>query len=105
MPTTTDNPLRLLNTPDKIAEAGERFYAEKHKARLERERPGHFVAIDVATGDAYVGDHAELALEEARAKVPHGVFHLIRIGSPGAFKVSYISGRHHGWDRLLRPTR
>src|SRR5262245_57443387 len=104
MATIENDPRRLLNTPDKIVEAGEQFYAQRHKERLEREHPGHFVAIDVTTGEAFVGEFAEVALQTARAKAPHGIFHLIRIGAPGAFKVSYVSGRpRDGWDRFLRP--
>lgn len=80
----------IFNTPAKIVEAGERIYAERYKARLEQERPGSFVVIDVVTGEAYVARFPEQALEEAHAHARTGVFHLIRVGSSGAFSVSHF---------------
>lgn len=104
MSPTADN-LRALNTPDKIAEAGQRLYAERHQAQLEKDRSGQFVAIDVLTGEGYVAEFPEQALEHARKQAPNGVFHLIRIGAPGAFKVSYSSQRHDRWSWILRQSR
>ena len=98
-----DDP-KVLDTPDKIAEEGQRLYDERHRARLEQEHLGHFVAIDVMTGNAYVATFPEQAIEEARKQAPNGVFHLIRIGAPGAFKVSFGS-RHAFWGRPLRQFR
>ena len=97
--------LRALNTPDKIAEAGRRLYAERHQIRLEKDHSGHFVAIDVLSGEAYVAEFPEQALEQAREKAPSGIFHLIRIGAPGAFKVSYSSHRNDRWAWVLRQPR
>jgi hypothetical protein len=99
-----DDPI-LLDSPAKIAEAGERLYAERHKAQLEKDHHGEFVAIDVLTGDAYVGQFPENAIEAAREAAPNGVFHLIRIGAPGAFKVSFGSQRHGIWNWSLRQVR
>ncbi len=97
--------LRILDTPDKIAEEGERIYAQRHRAELENEHRGHFVAIDVLSGNAYVAEFPEQALEKARARAANGIFHLIRIGAPGAFKVSFGSSRNGFWDRSLRQPR
>lgn len=99
-----DDP-KVLDSPDKIAEEGQRLYEERHKADLEQNRRGEYVAIDVLTGNAYVGKFPEQALEEARKQAPNGVFHLIRIGAPGAFKVSFGSRRHGFWGRPLRQPR
>jgi len=98
-----DDP-KVLDTPDKIAEEGQRLYDERHRTRLEQEHRGQFVAIDVTTGNAYLAKFPEEAIEEARKQAPNGVFHLIRIGAPGAFKVSYGS-RHGFWGRPLRQPR
>jgi hypothetical protein len=89
--------LRSLNSPDKIREVGEGIYEKEYRANLERERRGDFVAIDVTTGKAYVAKHPEEALKEARKQAPSGIFHLIRIGSPGAFKVSYATRQDGDW--------
>lgn len=88
MPMTEE--LKNLSSMQRIAQTGEKIYAEKYKDKLEGERPGHFAAIDVLSGEVYVAEFPELAIEKARAAAPNGVFHLIRIGSPGAFKSSRI---------------
>ncbi len=101
MPETADD-LRALNTPDKIAEAGEKFYEARHKASLEPDHDGEFVAIDVVTGEAYVGKFPEEAIQRAKDAAPHAVLHLIRIGAPGAFRVSSATRPHDWWNRPLR---
>ncbi len=98
--------LKDLNSPDKIAEQGEFLY-ERVREEYEKKFMGQFVAIDVRSGDAYVGEYPETAMQKARAASPNAVLHLIRIGSQGAFKVSYTGARHHNdwWGRALRPSR
>lgn len=78
-----------LSNPKAVAEAGERIYREKFQERFEAECLGKFVAIDVKTEEAYIGDSPEEALNEARQKAPTGIFHLIKVGSPGAFRVGH----------------
>lgn len=78
----------FLSTADKIANLGDQIYAEKYRAKCEQNSPGQYIAIDTKTGKAYVRQFPELALEAGRTDAPFGVFHLIRIGSPGAFKTS-----------------
>ena len=80
-----------LSNPQAIAEAGEKIYREKYQARFEEEHLGKFVAINVLTEEAYLGDLPEEAFQKARKAAPKGLFHLMRIGSPGAFRVSYSS--------------
>lgn len=90
MPMTRD--IKNVSSMQRIADMGEKIYVEKYKDRLEKESGGHFAAIDVLSGNAYVGEFPELAIEKAQKESPTGVFHLIRIGSPGAFKSSRICG-------------
>lgn len=77
--------------PEKVAELGEKIYRERYKERYEREHPERFVAIDIDTGLAYLGETPEDALEKAMAAAPEGVFHLVQIGFSGAFRVAYTS--------------
>ena len=86
-----------LSDPKAIAETGEKIYREKYQAEFEEEYRGQFVAIDVLTGEAYRGDFPEEALVKGRKASPKGLFHLIRIGSPAAFRVSYSSDASHDW--------
>jgi len=92
----------VLTDPGKIAQAAERIYEEKYKADYEKSFWGEFVVINVYDGAAYRGEFAEEALQKAREEAPYGVFHLIRIGAPGAFKVSYIGQRQASWNWTLR---
>ena len=80
-----------FTNPQEIAEAGERIYNEKYKAEYERKYPGKFVAIDVESGQPFLADQPEEALTQGRKALPTAFFHLIRVGAPGAFGVSYVS--------------
>jgi len=87
----------VLTNPHVIAKAGQEIYEKRYKAAYEREHGGKFVAIDVATEAAYLAETPEAALHAAKGASPSGVFHLIRIGSPGAFRVSYTSNGRDSW--------
>lgn len=80
-----------LTDPRATAALGEKIYAERYRAEFEKLYLGQFVVIDVATGEAYRGRSPEEALRTAKERVPDGVFHMIRIGETGAFRVSYSS--------------
>jgi hypothetical protein len=80
--------------PEDVVAEGERIYRERLKERLENTSPGRFVAIDVTTGEYFLGDHADQALAAAKTASPHGIVHLMRVGSQGAFKVSYSRHAH-----------
>jgi hypothetical protein len=77
-----------ISDPQSIATRGEEIYRTKYQ-HLERENTGRFVAIDVTTDEAYLGDTSERALQDARDASPEGLFHLIQIGHRGAYRVSY----------------
>jgi hypothetical protein len=83
--------LGAFSSPREVALEGERIYAEKFKAQYEPAYSGQFAAIDVVSGEVFVGKFPEEAIEKARAVVPNGLLHLIRIGSPGAFQVSFFA--------------
>ena len=76
-------------TPAEIATAAEKIYDEKYRTEFEREHRDHYVVIDIKTGEAYRGRWPEDAMQAASEAAPKGLLHLIRIGSPGAFRVSY----------------
>jgi hypothetical protein len=77
-----------LSNPKAVADAGERIYAERYKQGYEANYRGWFVLIDVRSAIAYLGPTPQAAIHEARQKAPNGIFHLIRVGEPGAFHVS-----------------
>jgi hypothetical protein len=83
--------------PKSLAHEGERIYAEKYKSQYEAQYQGKFVAIDVRSQMAFIGSTPEEALGEARISQPGGLFHLIKVGSAGAFRVSYTSHASSDW--------
>jgi len=91
---TTNPP---LSNPKAIAELGEKIYREQYQEQYEREHSGKFVAIDVSTQKAYIADTPEEVLEAARQDAPEGIFHLIQVGFPGAFRVSYTNHADMDW--------
>jgi hypothetical protein len=72
-----------------IAERGEAIYAEKYRAALEEKARGKFVAIEIARGEATMGDTGEEAIRLALEKDPTGFFHLIRVGHQAAFEAGW----------------
>ena len=70
---------------EEIAAEAEKIYREGYKEEYEREYSGQFVVIDIRDGGAYRHDTPEGAYLVARKASPHGIFHLMKIGSRGAF--------------------
>jgi hypothetical protein len=77
-----------FSNPKAIAEAGEEIY-NSLRTDLEANHRGRFVAINVKSKTHHLADTADQALENARNAEPGGVFHLIRVGFPGAFQISH----------------
>lgn len=90
-----------ISDPQAVADLGEKIYKEKYQAAFEAEHRLKFVAIDVETEKAYIGDQPEQALSQARKDSPNGYFHLIRVGSSGAYRVGYVTN-HARSRRLFR---
>ena len=63
----------------KIGEKGRELY-KKISGELEREYHGKFVAIEVDSGDYFLGDTSIEADKKAKKKYPEKVFYLGRIG-------------------------
>ena len=79
-----------LTSMNRIAEEAQRMYEERFRVELEREHLGEFAVIDVQGGEYYLGKFPEDALCKARKGAPLGLFHLMKIGAQGAFRVSGI---------------
>lgn len=75
--------------PKAIAELGEKIYREKYKVIFEREHLGKFVAIDLGTEKAFIADTPEDAVKLLQKENINAFFHLIKVGSPGVFKVGF----------------
>jgi hypothetical protein len=75
--------IRIVDKEEHV-DKGEEIYG-KIKEELEPEHKGEFVAIEVDTGDYFVGKDPIEADEKAREKYPDAVFFLARIGYRAAF--------------------
>ena len=75
-----------FSEPSYLASEGERIYNEQYRSLCEAQYLEKYVAIDVTSELAFIGDHPEKALANAKRGQPNGLFHLIKIGSAGAFR-------------------
>ena len=88
----------IILIPEQVAEKGEKVYQEQLKKKLEPKFKGRFVAIEVNSGEYFMGDSLLQSLQKARAKYPDRLFHTIRIGYEGVFKMgSYAKHLSYGW--------
>lgn len=84
--------------PNEVAEKGQKIYDELLKDRLEPEHIGRYVVIDTDTKEYSIADTPDQAIELAQAKSPNGMFHLVRIGFPGAYHFSSIISGTSDWE-------
>ena len=70
--------IRIVDKNEHV-EKGKKIY-EKIKDKLEPVHRGEFVAIEVDTGDYFMGKDLIEADRKARVKYPDAVFFLARIG-------------------------
>lgn len=71
--------LAQINT-EEIAGKGEEFYQKELKDKLEPEKNGKFVAIEVESKKYFVGETKETALDQAQEVFPDKIFFVRRIG-------------------------
>ena len=72
---------------ERLARKGERLYRTKLKALLEPEQTGMFAAIEVDSGDYFLGARIGEAIAQARAKYPDRLVYIVRIGFRAAVKL------------------
>lgn len=74
-------------SPEQISADGEKIYEERLRAILEPSQIGKFTAIEVVSGDYFVGDTLLDAVAEAQKRYPDCLFYTKRIGHRGVFKL------------------
>lgn len=85
-------------TPEEVAKKGEEIYNSKLKPILEPVQNGKFVAIDTDSSDYFLGDTILQALENAQQKYPNKIFHTVRVGFQGVFKMGgYARTLSYDW--------
>ena len=63
----------------RIAEEGEKIY-DQIKVNYDPKEKGKFLAIDIDSQKAYLGNTSAEALELARQNHPNKVFYIVKIG-------------------------
>jgi hypothetical protein len=66
---------------EEFGSKGDRIY-EKIKPLLEPEHKGEIVAIEVESGDYFLGETVIRAGQKAKKKYPDKVFYFVRVGYP-----------------------
>lgn len=79
--TMSNNTEELIKKADiqKIAEEGAKIY-EQIKVKYDPKEKGKFLAIDIDSKEAYLGDTSAEALELAKEHHPNKVFYVVKIG-------------------------
>jgi predicted nucleic acid-binding protein len=101
--TTPNKNAENLLSPEQVVEKGQKFYAEKLKAELEPDKNGKFVVIEIESGDYFIADTLVEALEKAKDKYPSKLFHTVKIGFEGIYKMGTYS--RTGFSYTNTPTR
>lgn len=70
-----------------LSEEGKKIYEELRET-LGAEHKGEYLAIEVESGDHFLGETIEKAGEKARKQHPDKIFYLVKIGYPGVFNLS-----------------
>jgi hypothetical protein len=76
---------KYLTQPGLTVEIGKKIYNERYRDQYEPLHNGKFLAIDVESGVAALGETSSEAMLAGRMAVPDGWFYLMRVGFPTAF--------------------
>lgn len=85
---TNNQPLSL----QEIEKKGKEIYETQFKEKLEPEKNGRYLVLEVESGEYFLNDFLDEALKEAKRKFPNKIFYSLRIGYPGVFSFSSMRG-------------
>lgn len=80
----------VSNQTQSIAERAKRIYDEQLRAALEAEHLGRFVAIEPDSGDYFLADTLDAAVQAARTRHPARLSHVVRVGHPAALYLGSV---------------
>jgi hypothetical protein len=63
-----------------FAREGKRIYQQKYAKKLESTERGRIIAIEIESGDCFMGDSTVEAILKAKEKYPDRIFYLMRVG-------------------------
>ena len=67
---------------ERLVARGEALYQQRLKSQLDPTYHGQIVAIEVESGDYFIGKSVTEAARKAREKYPEKVFYFVKIGFP-----------------------
>ena len=67
---------------ERLVAQGEALYQQRLKSQLDPTYHGQIVAIEVESGDYFVGKSVIEAARKAKEKHPEKVFYFVKIGFP-----------------------
>lgn len=70
-----------------LIDRAKQTYKEELASELEPEHTGEIVAIELTTGDHFVGEDEVAAADKARAAGHQGMLYFLRVGSPYAHRL------------------
>ena len=63
-----------------FAQEGKRIYRQKYAKKFEPTEKGKIIAIEIESGDSFIGDSTVAAILKAKKKYPNKIFYLMRVG-------------------------
>ena len=73
-----------------IVKEGEKIYKRRYKRIFEQKYKGKVVAIEIESGDAFIGENVLDAWEKAREKYKENEFFFVRVGYPAVHSIKGI---------------
>jgi len=70
--------------PEAFARRAEEYYERHLRAKLEPEHKGHYLVLEVESGDYEVDADEMAAIDRARARHPDRLFYILRVGYPAS---------------------
>ena len=84
----------MVSTDTKLViDHAKKIYADKLQVALEVDHRGQFVAIEPESGDYFVSDTLDGAVQAARTRYPDRLSHTLRVGYPAALHLGYAECR------------
>lgn len=73
-----------------VISRAKQIYADRLRQELEAIYENRFVAIETESGEYFLGDTFDQAVQSARTKFPTRLSHTIRIGHEAAFHIGVM---------------
>jgi hypothetical protein len=80
----------LSNKAQEVAERAKQVYEERLRERLESSDHGRFVCIEPGSGDFFLGDTIDEAVNQAIDAYPDCLTHTLRIGHKAALHIGVM---------------